>query len=90
MRGYRRSSDSRIWRTPSRFSITSLFQIRISAIAEGRQIAIALPIRGAVGVLATVDLDNQPPLTTSKVGVVRPDWFLPDEFESIELPIAKL
>ena len=60
------------------------------AIAEGRQIAIALPIRGAVGVLATVDLDNQPPLTTSKVGVVRPDWFLPDEFESIELPVAKL
>ena len=47
-------------------------------------------ICSAFGVLTTVDLDNQPPLATNKVGVVCPDWFLPDEFESIELPIAKL
>jgi hypothetical protein len=59
-------------------------------IAESGQVSVAPSICSAFSVLTAVDLDNQAPLTTKKVGVVCPDWFLPDEFKSIELPIAKL
>jgi len=35
--------------------------------------------------LATVELDNQPPLATNKLHVVPTDWLLADKFEAAEL-----
>jgi len=40
-------------------------------------------------VLASVELDNQAPLTANKVDIVSADRLLPDEFEAAELPAAK-
>ena len=50
---------------------------------------IALPVFGVFRVLASVELDNQAPLTANKVDIVSADRLLPDEFEAAELPAAK-
>ena len=60
------------------------------AVATECEFAVADFVGLAFRVLAAVYFDDQAPLAADKVDVVASDRLLADEFESIELPIAKL
>jgi len=47
---------------------------------------IAHDIASALGVLASIDLDDDPFLSTDKVDDIRPDRLLTHEFEPAERP----
>ncbi len=51
---------------------------------------IADGVAFAIGVLATVNLDDEPFLSTDQIYNIRPDRFLTHEFESAERPGAKI
>jgi hypothetical protein len=59
------------------------------AITAGAEIAVALRVFLASGMLAAVEFDNQAPLATSEVEVVTIDGLLADEFEAAKLSAAK-
>jgi hypothetical protein len=60
------------------------------AVSERPQIGITLRVIGSGCVLAAVHFYNEPPLAAQKVGVISPDWFLPDELECAELAVAQM
>jgi hypothetical protein len=43
-------------------------------IAEGMEWGVALPVFGALRVLAAVEFDNQAPLKTNAPTLLSPDW----------------
>ncbi len=47
-------------------------------------------VASVIGVVATVDLDDEPLLSTDKIYDIRPDRLLTHEFESGERPGAKV
>src|SRR4029077_830934 len=73
----------------SKFSMTSLFQIR-SRDSRARIDTVALSVFSAFRVLAAVEFDNQAPFAAGKVDVVSIDGLLADEFEAAELPAANM
>jgi len=58
------------------------------AITEGAQVAVALLVFGVSRMLTAVELDNEMPLATNEVSVVRIDGLLACKFEAAELPTA--
>jgi hypothetical protein len=52
--------------------------------------SIAYQVTFVIGVLATVNLDDEPPLTANKIDDIRPNGFLPHEFETIQRSRAKV
>jgi hypothetical protein len=90
VRGYRRSSESSISRTPSTFPDHLIVPNADDAIAESGQIVIALSIWYAFRVLTAVDLEDDVPVTAREVSVIFPNRFLAGELEAAELPIAKI
>lgn len=48
--------------------------------------SIADGVAFALGVLAAIDFDDKPLLSTDKIDEIRPDWLLTHEFESAERP----
>jgi hypothetical protein len=58
------------------------------SIIDRGPIAVALPICGAVSVLATVDVDDQALFTADEVNVVGTNQLLAGEFKAAELPVA--
>jgi hypothetical protein len=51
---------------------------------------IADGVAPVVGVLAAIDLDDEPLLSTNKIYNIRPDRLLPHEFEPGERPGPKV
>jgi hypothetical protein len=43
-------------------------------------------VASALGVLASIDLDDNPFLSADKVDHIRPDWLLTHEFEPAQRP----
>jgi hypothetical protein len=77
---------------PNAFDISQHFVIPETqdAVAMRDEPLIAHGVASALRVLATVDLDDEPLLSTDKIHDIRTDRLLTHEFESVERPGAKV
>ena len=87
MRGHFSSSDRSVWRAPSRFSMTSLFQYGSRGNREPIDRCRAARLRRAPSV-GRRRVRQLSPFTTNKVDVIPIDGLLADEYEAAELPAA--
>jgi len=55
-----------------------------------RQPPIAHSVALTFGMLAAINFDHEPLLSTNKIGDIGSDRLLPDEFESTKRPTAKV
>src|SRR6266851_331991 len=60
------------------------------AVAEGCEVSIANFIGRAIGMLPTIDLDNQTLLSTDEIDVIAPDRLLAGKLEPAEPTVAQL
>jgi hypothetical protein len=77
---------------PNAFDISQHFVIPETqdAVAMFDEPVIADGVASVIGVLATIDPDDEPLLSTDKIRDIRPDRLLPREFESGERPGTKV
>jgi hypothetical protein len=73
---------------PNTFDISKYFVIPEAqdAVAMFNEPLIADGVASVLGVLAAIDLDDEPFLSTNKIDDITPNWLLTHKFESAERP----
>ncbi len=71
------------------FESTSLFQKSHDTIIVRREPLVARLVGSGVGMLPSVNFDNQPVLARNEVANIRANRLLPDKLAASDLPIAK-